>query len=64
MSKYNVGLIFFFVIITAIAVLCFLFIEQTQGGLLIALAAIGSILTAYLLGQFVGGLASPKNKNV
>ena len=64
MSKYNVGLIFFFVIITAIVVLCFLFIEQTQGGLLIALAAIGSILTAYLLGQFVGWLASPKNKNV
>ena len=64
MSKYNVGLIFFFVIITAIAALCFLFIEQTQGGLLIALAAIGSILTAYLLGQFVGWLASPKNKNI
>ena len=64
MNKCKIGIVFFFAVIIAIAGLCFYYSEQAKGLLLFALATTGFILIAYVLGQAVGWLASPRNKRL
>ena len=63
MSKYNISLVIFFLFVAGLAGLCFYASGQTQGFLLVALATIGAILSAYLLGSFAGWLSNYKNRN-
>ena len=60
MTKYNISLVIFFVFVAGLAALCFYASGQTQGFLLAALATIGAILLAYLLGCFGGWLSTYK----